>query len=258
MVEWIKGGKTVEETMSLQEIIKIIKKRLLLIISLTIASVGIAIVLSFYIFTPIYQANTQILVNPNGSGEEAYSWTQIETDLQLISTYNNVITSPIILSKVIEELELDTTPEQLTNQITLLSEDDSKVLNLEVQDSNPELAVSIANTTVEVFKEEIPNLMNVDNINILSIAKLSENPSPIKPDKKLNIVIGAIIGIMLGIGLAFLLEILDTTIKDEKDVEEILSVPIMGLVGSIPFKKEKKYSNKSHRVRGNRDAWIEE
>ena len=47
--------------------------------------------------------------------------------------------------------------------------------------------------------------MNVDNINILSAAKLSENPSPVKPNKILNIAIGAVIGIMLGIGLAFLI-----------------------------------------------------
>ncbi|MGM9946108.1 MAG: YveK family protein, partial [Lysinibacillus sp.] len=122
---------------------------------------------------------------------------------------------------------------------------------------NPEQAVNIANVTAEVFKEEIPSLMNVDNINILSAAKVSENPSPVKPNKTLNIAIGAVIGIMLGIGLAFLLEILDTTIKDEKDVEENLGIPIMGIVGSIPLEKVKKASFKSHKVRGNQDAWIE-
>ena len=246
-----------EETISLQEILKIIKKKLLLIISLTIVAVGIAVVLSFYFITPIYQVQTQILINQKGSSEEVYSWSQIETDLQLINTYNDIIKSPVILSKVIEELQIDTTPEQLTNQITLSSESESKVLKIEVQDPNPEQAANIANITAEVFKEEIPSLMNVDNINILSAAKVSENPSPIKPNKQLNIAIGAVIGLMLGIGLSFLLEILDTTIKDEKDVEEILGIPIMGIVGSIPIEKVKKSSFKSQKVRGNRDAWIE-
>lgn len=249
-----------EETISLQEVLKIIKKRLLLIISLTIVAVSIAVALSFYFITPIYQTQTQILINQKGSSEQVYSWNQMETDLQLINTYNDIIKSPVILSKVIEELKLDTTLEKLTKQITLSSESNSKVLKIEVQDSNPEQAANIANVTAEVFKEQVPPLMNVDNINILSAAKVSENPSPVKPNKVLNIVIGAVIGIMLGVGLAFLLEILDTTIKDEKDVEEILALPIIGLVGSIPLekvKKVKKSSFKSHKVRGNQDAWIE-
>ena len=245
-----------EETISLQEILKIIKKRLLLIISLMIVAIGIAIILSFYFIKPIYQVQTQILVNQKVNNQEGL-WYQIETDLQLINTYNDIIKSPVILNKVIEELRLDTTPEQLTYQITLSSESDSKVLKIEVQDSNPEKAANIANVTAEVFKEQIPSLMNVDNINILSAATFSENPSPISPNKEFNLVIGAVIGLMLGIGLAFLLEILDTTIKDEKDVEEILGMPIMGLVGSIPLEKVKKSSFKSNKVRGNQDAWIE-
>ena len=246
-----------EETISLQEIIKILKKRLILIIILTIVAVSIAIVLSFYVLTPMYQAQTQILVNQKGISEDVYSSSQIDTDLQLINTYNDIITSPVILNPVIEELKLDTVPEQLESQITLSSENDSKVFYIEVTDSTPEQAVNIANVTAEVFKEKIPSLMNVDNINILSAAEISEYPNPIKPDKKLNIAIGAVIGIMLGIGVAFLLEILDTTIKNEKDVEEILDMPIMGVVASIPIEKQKKSSFKSHKVRSNRDAWIE-
>ena len=246
-----------EETISLQEILKIIKKRLLLIISLTIVAVVIAVALSFYFITPIYQANTQILINQKGSSEGMYSWSQIETDIQLINTYNDIIKSPVILSKVIEELKLDTTLEEFTKQLTLSNESNSKVLNIEVEDSNPEQAANIANITAEVFKEQVPSLMNVDNINILSAAKVSENPSPVKPNKTLNIAIGAVVGIMLGIGLAFLLEILDTTIKDEKDVEEILGIPIMGIVGLIPIEKVKKSSLRSQKVRGNQDVWIE-
>ena len=60
----------------------------------------------------------------------------------------------------------------------------SKVVYIGVTDPNPEQAVTIANKIAEVFKEEIPLLLNVDNINILSVAKLSENPTPVSPNKE--------------------------------------------------------------------------
>lgn len=152
---------------------------------------------------------------------------------------------------------MDKTPEQLSDQITISSENESKVLTIIVKDSTPELAANIANKTAEIFKKEIPLLMNVDNINILSAAKVSENVSPIKPNKLLNIVIGVAIGIALGIGLAMLLEKLDTTIKDEKDVEQILSLPIIGLVSSIPIEKKKRRYKKPYKVRGKENTLVE-
>lgn len=243
------------ETLSLQEIMKIIKKRLLLIIGLTILATGIAITISFYVLTPIYQAQTQILIDQKHDSEEVYSRSQIEMDLYLISTYNDIITSPIILNKVVEKLEIDTSLKRLADQITLSSENGSKVIYMDVLDSDPKRAVDIANTTAEVFQKEVPNLLNVDNINILSEAKIDEANTPVSPNKKRNIAIGVVIGIMLGVGLAILLETLDTTIKNEKDVEDILGLPIMGIVSSIPL--EKNPSLKLNRVRGNQGVYIE-
>lgn len=232
-----------------RDVFRLIKKRLFLIISLMILSIGISTGISFYVLTPIYQAQTQILVNQKPSGQDTYSWSQMETDLQLINTYNVIIKSPAILNKVINELKLNLTSEQLMKQITVLNENNSKVVNIIIDDEEPEKAVSIANTVGNVFKKEIPNLMSVDNINILSEAKLSKNGDPIKPNKLLIITVSAIIGLMTGIGLALLIEILDTTIKSEKDIEEVLEIPIMGLVGSVSLEKEKMSSFKNRKQR---------
>lgn len=238
-----------EETISLREIFKIIKKRFFLILCITIIAVSTVAVLNFYYITPVYQAQTQILVNQKPSNQESYSWSQMETDLQLINTYNVIIKSFVILNKVIEELELDMTSNQLMEKVAVSNENDSKVVNIKVEHTNHEQAVKIANTIAMIFKVEIPTLLNIDNINILSEAKLSENASPIKPRKLLNILIAAIIGLMAGIGFAFLIEVLDTTIKSERDIEEILEVPIIGIVGSISLDNENKTSFKSRRQR---------
>lgn len=238
-----------EETLSLQEIAKILKKRLWLVIFFTFISIGISAGISFYALTPIYQAQTQILVNQNNSSESVYSWQTTETDLRLINTYNVIITSPVILTPVIEALNLNLTPAQLTQQISITNENDSKVVTINVENSNPSKAVEISNKVAEVFKEKIPQLMSVDNISILSVAKLNDNPSPVKPNKMLNITIAGIIGLMLGVGLAFLLELLDTSIKSEQDVEDYLGLPVIGIVDLIKEEKQNRFSFNPRKAR---------
>lgn len=226
-----------EETISLQDLFKTLKKRLILIILTTIGAMIISGIISFLFLTPIYQSSTQILVNQEKADISTFNSQDIQTNLQLINTYNVIIKSPAILSKVIEQLDLNTTPSALTNQITVKNEQNSQVVNITVQDPNPNIAVDIANTTASVFQKEIKNLMKVDNVSILTPALLGENPSPVKPDPMLNIAIAAVIGLMLGVGIAFLLEYLDTTMKDEQDVEELLNLPILGVISPISDKE---------------------
>ncbi|MFJ8512864.1 YveK family protein [Lysinibacillus xylanilyticus] len=224
-----------EETISLQDIFRTIRKRAVMIISLTVLSIIVAAIISFYVLTPIYQASTQILVNQQKTDQQIQT-TEIQTNLQLINTYNVIIKSPAILSKVIERLDLEMTPTQLANQITVSNAQNSQVVDVSVQDELAFRAVDIANTTAQVFQEQIQVLMKVDNVNILSPALLPENPSPVKPNKMLNMAIAAVLGLMIGVGLAFLLEYLDTTVKTESDVEELLQLPIIGLVSPIDDK----------------------
>ncbi|PUB10194.1 YveK family protein [Paenisporosarcina sp. OV554] len=223
-----------EETISLQELGRTIRKRMSLIAILTILAITISGVISYVLITPIYQASTQILINQEKVDATAVNPATIQSDLQLINTYNVIIKSPAILDKVIEELNLSTTSTLLNGQITVNSEENSQVVNITVQDKTPKQAVEIANTIASVFQEEVKTLMDVNNVNILAAAQLPDNPSPIKPNPMLNMAIAAVVGLMLGVGIAFLLEYLDTSIKTEQDVEDSLGFPILGLISPIP------------------------
>lgn len=229
-----------EEVISLQELMRILKKRFVLLFTILILAMTIAGAVSYYFLTPIFQVSTQILINQKQLDQDQFSTQDIDTNLQLINTYNVIIKSPIILSKVIDNLNLKTTPVLLNEQITVNSEQNSQVVTVSVQDPDLQQAVDIANMTAKVFQEEVKTLMNVDNVNILSLAVNTKDISPVKPNPILNIGIAAIIGLMIGIGITFLLEYLDTTVKTEQDIEELLGLPVIGLISPISHKHLKK------------------
>ncbi|MEH7299395.1 YveK family protein [Neobacillus drentensis] len=242
-----------EETISLKELLETLKKRLLLIVSITVIAGLVSGIVSFYVLTPIYQASTQILVNQAKGDQSMYNPGEVQTNLQLINTYNVIITSPAILDIVSKELDLDMTASQLKQKITVGSEKDSQVVNLSVQDPNAKVAAEIANKTAEVFKSEISKIMKVDNVSILAKADVSENPSPIKPQPLLNIAIAIVVGLMAGVGLAFLLEYFNNTIKNEQDIEKLLELPILGVIATIEDQKLEELKLKAARnktVRG--------
>ncbi|MDN3451561.1 Wzz/FepE/Etk N-terminal domain-containing protein [Planococcus sp. APC 3906] len=240
-----------EETISLQELFTTLKKRLGLIIILTALAIIIAGVVSYNFLTPIYQTNTQILVNQEKSEAAALLNQNIQTDLQLINTYSVIIKSPAILDQVSDQLALDLSADQLTNKITVSNAENSQVVNISVQDPDPAIAVDIANTTAAVFQEEIQELMKVDNVSILSFAVVKENQAAVSPNPMLNMAVAAVVGLMLGVGIAFLLEYLDTSMKNEQDIEDVLDMPLLGVISPInEDAKPLSTKNKSRRKAG--------
>ncbi|MBD8845743.1 MULTISPECIES: YveK family protein [Priestia] len=221
------------ETISIKELFQTLKKRIWLIALITIIAAIISAVISFFVLTPVYESKTQILVNQAKSDQQLYNATEVQTNIQLINTYNVIIKSPAILDKVKSELNLDRTVEDLNSQITVSSAKDSQVVEIIVQDSSPHVAARIANKTAEVFQTQISKIMNIDNVSVLSKAEVKGAVAPIKPQPLLNIAIAIVVGLMVGIGLSFLLEYLDNTLKTEQDIENILGLPVMGVITTI-------------------------
>ncbi|MBP3953167.1 YveK family protein [Bacillus suaedae] len=221
-----------EETISLKEIFQTLRKRSKMIVLITVLAVAVSALVSYLLLTPIYQSSTQILVN-QAQTDQAFSQADIRTNIELINTYNEIIKSPIILDKVIDEANLDESFGALNSLVSVGSQNNSQVVTITVEHESPATAATIANTIATVFQREIVTIMKVDNVSILSEAKISENPSPIKPNPVLNMAIAFVVGLMAAVGLAFLLEYLDTTMKSEQDIEKVLDLPILGVIPNM-------------------------
>lgn len=241
-----------EETISLQELFQTLKKRIGLIIAITLLGIIISAIVTYFIMTPQYQASTQVLVNQSQVGEEPITSQELQSNREFINTYSVIMASPTILEPVIQEIGLNDSVGELREKITISAEEESQVANITVEDSNPETAVTIANTLATIFEQQIPEIMDVDNVSILSEAQMENSNSPISPQPTLNLVLGFVIGLMVGIGLAFLLDFLDKTVKTEQDVEKEIGLPILGIVPIMSDKDLSKFPNENITERKNK------
>lgn len=219
-----------EEEISLVELFNTLKKRIGLIINMVLVGLILSAVYTFFIATPEYSATSQLLVNRTQE-TETIQQSDITTNVQLINTYSDIIRNPIILDPVIDTLSLDQTTEQLKNKISVTTAENSQVFSLQVTDDNPYEAAEIANTTSTVFKDNLNSIMNVDNVTVISEAVVDTNP--VSPNNTLNLAIGVILGGMIGVGIAFLLEFLDTSVKDEKFIVDELGWTNLGAISMM-------------------------
>lgn len=223
-----------EETISLGEIFEVIKKRFLLILAFVFGAALIAAIVSFFVLTPTYESSSQFIVNQGQQDpSQQFNVNDIRTNVELINTYNVIIKSNAILEDVVEAVNLPYSAGMLAKNIKVSSEQSSQVVTVTATDTNPVVATKIANATVEIFQDKIPDLMNVDNVKILTSAETPANPAPVAPNPKLNIAIAIVLGGMIGVGLAFLLEYLDKTITTESDIEKHLGLPVLGVISHV-------------------------
>lgn len=227
-----------EETISLKELFSVLRKRLSMIISITFVAALISAIVSFYFITPIYESSTQILVNQKKKDNSIVQYNEVQTNVQLVNTYSVIIKSPAVLDKVKDKLNLDMSVQELNKKINVAAEKDSQVFSVTVQDADPKTATNIANTVAAVFKEEIVNIMSVDNATVLSKAEVIKGQSPVKPRPLLNVAIACVVGLMTAVGLAFLLEYLDNTVKSEQDIEALLGLPVLGVISQMDDSKK--------------------
>lgn len=220
-----------EEEISLAELFAILKKRMTMIISVGLVMLILAAGFTFFIATPKYSSTAQILVNRKTESAEGMQLTDINTNVQMINTYKDIIKGPVILNKVSEKLDLELTTAELSEKMEITTQDNSQVFSLTVTDESPFDAAEVANEVALTFQNEIGNIMNVENVTIISEAIPVGNQ--ISPNNPLNLVIGLLIGLMMGVGAAFLLEFMDKSVRDERFITEELGWTTLGNVSEM-------------------------
>ncbi|GGL56328.1 YveK family protein [Sporolactobacillus putidus] len=230
-----------KEAISLKDIFHMLKKQLLMIITVTLLAGAAGALVTHYLMKPKYDASTRILVNQSNANQSTlYDTNALQTNVQLVNTYSVIIDDPTVLNQVIRNLNLNMTAGQLQGMLTVNTVQNSQIFSLTAETGSPELSVRIVNGVADVFKTQVQKVMKVDNVNVLSPAELAASSTPVKPRLMMNIAISIVIGLIASVGLAFLLDYLDNTIKTEEDVERKLGFPVIGAVSHIGRYREIK------------------
>lgn len=218
-----------EETIELREYFEIIKKKYWIIAIITTVAIIVSAVISFFVLKPKYQANSTLIVNTEKNEEtQMITGDQFNVTQKLAVTYGEIIKSRSVMDPVIKNLGLEETYDELVKKVTVSPVKDTQIINISVQDTNPNKARDIANEIPEVFKKEAKRITKANSVEVID--KAIAPKEPVKPNKKMNIAIAAVLGVMIGLFVAFLIEYIDNKIKTPQDVEKQLGLPVLGVI----------------------------
>jgi capsular polysaccharide biosynthesis protein len=212
---------------NLKDHFTIIKKRLWILVLLTIITTSIGMIKNTYFVTPLYQSTTRIIIG---------------ADELMITNLKVLMRDSSVLQLVANSLGINRSPEGLAQQISVNSVENSQIVSISVIDTDPKIAAEIANTTANIFKDEIPNIIGFDNVKLLTAAKI--NPFPINPAQNSTIIMFALAGLVIGIGIIYFLDSLDDSIKSNEDIENMLGLTVLGNVSRMNKKSMKKKNSK--------------
>ncbi|MDK0707374.1 MAG: Wzz/FepE/Etk N-terminal domain-containing protein [Clostridium perfringens] len=221
-----------ENTISLQEIAYALKKRWKLIALITIAATLVSAILSFFVIKPQYEATTKLFIGKQENQENnAYNSSDVAMYQQLMKTYAELVKTSDLVTKAVKSDNLNYNQNEIKdilNNLNVIPSADTQILSLSFKGGNPKEVLKVTEAITDEFISESKELIPNGNVQVIQKAQLPEYP--VSPNKKRNIFIGFVLGIMVGMGVIFLLEYLDNTFKSREELEKTLGLPIIGAI----------------------------
>ena len=282
--------KQEENTIDLTQLLQICRKH---IWTLIIWSVGLAIVgwgVANFVISPKYTSSAQILVNQKSNKNDPNAaYTTQQANMQMVTTYKDIVTSQKILSEASNRLanpvkvvraarpakyrtdengnrrlvrkarpavversgkSYSVSAAELAKNISVNTQQQSQVFAIS---ATPDKAKVEANAVAEVFRDQIPSIMNVNNVTIVARAT---NGNQSSPNVKLFTIAGFVIGLVLSFAVVLIREMSDTIVKDESFLTDTLGLTDLGQVShfrvSSSFTIKKNNNSNSNKRRSRR------
>ncbi|VMT20691.1 capsular polysaccharide biosynthesis protein Cap5A [Streptococcus pneumoniae] len=204
------------------------KRKLMILIVALVTGTG-AFAYSTFIVKPEYTSTTRIyVVNRNQGDKTGLTNQDLQAGTYLVKDYREIILSQDALEKVATNLKLDMPAKTLASKVQVAVPADTRIVSISVKDKQPEEASRIANSLREVAAEKIVAVTRVSDVTTLEEARPATTPS--SPNVRRNSLFGFLGGAVVTVIAVLLIELLDTRVKRPEDVEDVLKIPLLGLV----------------------------
>lgn len=216
------------DTIDLKDLFDYYKSKLGVVI-LFVVLVGIlGCLYGLFIQKPMYKSSTSIVLISEAKDNSQLTYNDVSVNQNLVSTYSEIVKSKRVLGQVINNLNLNYTYGALSNNIEVSSVTGTQIIKITVTDENSKTAMKVANEIGKVFAKEIPELYNISNVNILDTAEQPSSAYNVNITKQSAISLLA--GLVLGLGVVFVMYYFDRSVKNASQIEDKLKLPVLATV----------------------------
>ncbi|WP_223586967.1 polysaccharide biosynthesis tyrosine autokinase [Microbacterium sp. OVT16B] len=229
--------------MELSDYIRILRKSWPAIVIATL--LGLAAAAGYSLTrTPMYESQSVVFVQSQAGStvtelQQGSSFAQSR-----ITTYVSLVREPVVMNPVITQLGLDTSADDLAENVKSSSPLNSTLIQITVQDPDPVMAADIANAlgaslAAAVERIDTPAGQDQSAIKLTRVRDAAAAYAPVSPNIPLNLALGLLVGLAIGIGIAVLRSVLDNRVRSPRDVEELTDRPLIGAIPLDPKAKER-------------------
>lgn len=216
----------------------IVRKRWGLLLLVVLLGVGSSTAYTF-LSTPLYQSVTKVFVATQASGSVSDLVSGSSFTQQRVKSYADLVTSPSVLDPVVRALHIKLNRDDFVKRITATVPLDEVVIQIAVLDEHPAMAARIANAIADslaatVSSIETPLNGEASPVKISTVQRGTYSLKPETPKPLLNLALGLLIGLVIGVGVAVLRESLDIKIRSVKDLETVGEANVLGGIAFDP------------------------
>lgn len=240
-----------EMEIDLLELLMVMKKHLSAILLAGIVGLVIMFAYTSFLVTPLYSASSMMYVMPDNSNSmNSSTLSDMQVGQQLTSDYSSMIKSRSFMEDVIKKLSLTIDYQQLLGKVEVTNPTSSRILQVTVNDPNPQTAADIANEMASVAESKLKEITGMQAIKIYEEAAVPDRPS--SPSLKKNCALGLLAGLVLAMAVVTILYLLDDTIKTEDDIEKYLGMTTLAV---LPYngRKQQRQAQKHKKQRAKQE-----